>query len=396
MFRWFAWIGTAKMAMAKPLFGWGPGSFPSIFPLFAVAGYTRSAHQSWLQLAAENGWPAMILLLLACGAAWRGGWRALRTPRYAIAAGALAAMAAFMVHGMVDSGWDIISVGWLLMLVLGLLATVEVTSDNAPPAAKPVSLNWPWLAAALAVGGLSWVTQSASHGEDLRALSMQQINQSPQLAEGTAQDAINNDPSSTRLWENLARVQWALGKDANMAYQKVISLNPMRALSYFNYATYLQEKDAAKNRAEISDLYNKAIFYDGNDTTLRLARAKWNISQHNASAWDDLNYILQLQKMPYGLYPAVPENMNFDYLQAALLLARHDLDQGNAVSAKPLLDLAQQEVQKGKDYINSPYEQQILDSVGQNNTQDRDLLAKLELDDQELNRRLQQVQKAKQ
>src|SRR5690606_17829986 len=99
MFRWFTWVATAKMAMAKPLFGWGAGGFPDIFPMFAIAGYTRSAHQSWLQLAAENGWPAMVILVVACGAAWRSGWRALGSSTYPLAAGALAGLAAFVVHG---------------------------------------------------------------------------------------------------------------------------------------------------------------------------------------------------------------------------------------------------------------------------------------------------------
>lgn len=391
MFRWFTWIATAKMAMAKPLFGWGPGSFPEIFPMFAIAGYTRSAHESWLQLAAENGWPAMVILLIACGAAWRGGWRALRSPRYPIAAGALSALTAFMVHGLVDAGWGIISVGWIVMLVLGILATAEVKRENAPPPGKAVSLNWPWLAAALAVGGLSFVTQNTSHGEDLRAQSETQLREGSPQALKTAREAINNDPASIRLWDNLARIQWALGKDANASYQKVLSLNPMRALSYFNYARYLQNTDPVKNKQKISDLYEKAIFYSRNDTTFLLAAAKWKIKQEDKTGWDNLRYILQLQQMPYGKYPAVPEMVNFDYGQAALLLARHALDQGDAATAKPLLETAKQELQKAQDYINSSYQQQILDSVGKTNTEERDLLADMETDYQELAGRLQSL-----
>lgn len=379
--------------MAKPLFGWGPGSFPSIFSMFAIAGYTRSAHQSWLQLAAENGWPAMIILLIACGAAWRGGWRALRSSSYPLAAGALAALTAFVVHGLVDSGWGIISIGWILMLVLSSLAIVEVKQENAPPLGKAVSLNWPWLAAALAIGGLSFVTQNVSRGEDLRAQSETQLRDGSPEALKTAQDAINNDPSSVRLWDNLARIQWALSKDASASYQKVLSLNPFRALSYFNYARYLQNTNPVKQKKQISDLYDEAIFYSHNDTTFRLARAKWKIKHADESGWDDLRYILELEQMPYGKYPAVPEIVNFDYAQAALLLARHALDQGDAASAKPLLELANQELQKGQNYINSPYQQQILNSVGEDNTDDRDLLANMQSDYQELTGRMKLIDK---
>jgi hypothetical protein len=383
------------MAMAKPLFGWGPGSFASIFSMFAIAGYTRSAHQSWLQLAAENGWPAMMILLIACGAAWRGGWRALRSSSYPLAAGALAALTAFVVHGLVDSGWGIISIGWILMLVLSVLATVETKQENAPPLGKAVSLNWPWLAAALAIGGLSFVTQNVSHSEDLLVESENHMQDNLQAALQTAHDAINGDPANTRLWDNLARVQWSVGKDANAAYQKEISLNPYRALSYFNYARYLQNTDPVKKQKQIDDLYNKAIFYSHNDTTFRLARGKWKIKHAYKSGWDDLRYILELQQLPYGKYPAVPEMVNFDYGQAALLLARHALDQGDATSARSLLETAYVELQKGENYINSPYQQQILDSVGEDNTDDRDLLASLESDYQELTGRLHLMEKRK-
>jgi hypothetical protein len=286
------------------------------------------------------------------------------------------------------------------MLVLSVLATVETKQENAPPLGKAVSLNWPWLAAALAIGGLSFVTQSTSHGEDLRAQSQTQLqNHSPEALQ-TAQDAINNDPSSIRLWDNFARIQWALGKDANASYQREISLNPFRSISYFNYARYLQNTDPVKNEKQISDLYDKAVFYSRNDTTVLLARAKWQIKQANKSPWSNLGWnnlkgILELQNEPYGKYPAVPEMVNFDFGQAALLLARHALDQGDAMSARSLLETAYTELQKGENYINSPYQQQILDSVGEDNTDDRDLLASLESDYQELTGRLHLLEKRK-
>lgn len=281
------------------------------------------------------------------------------------------------------------------MLVLGLLATVEVKQQKAPPLGKAVSLNWPWLAAALAMGGLSFVTQNVSHSEDLLVESQNRMQDNHQAALQAAQDAINSDSASIRTWENLARIQWSLGKDANAAYKKEISLNPFRATSYFNYARYLQNTDPVKNQKQISDLYDKAVFYNRNDTTVLLARAKWKIKHADKSGWEDLRYILELQKQPYGQYPAVPEIVNFDYGQAALLLARHALDQGDAATAEPLLKGAHGELQKGEAYINSPYQQQILDSVGQTNTDDRDLLASMQSDYQELNERLKLMEKVK-
>jgi len=394
MFRWFTWIGTVKMAMARPIFGWGPGSFPDIFPLFAIAGYTRSAHQSWLQLAAENGWPAMVIFLLAAGAAWRGGWRALKTSRYPVAAGALAALTAFVVHGMVDSGWGIISVGWLLILVLSLLATLEAIPESPRSLEKPTSLNWPWLAGAIVLGGLSWVTQHTVQGEDLRAESLQQLSDDPQQAIATAQSAINSDPANRRLWENLGRVQWALGKDATKAYRKSISLQPFRAASYLDLARYYQNIDPQKHRDEISKLYDTAIQYDPHDTTLRMARAEWKLQHQGSSGWDDLRFILNLQQLPYGKYPAVPENVDFNYGQAAIMLAGHALDQKDASAAQSLLATAAAELKKEDKFVNDPYQQRILQSVGKSNAADAAKLAKLQAEYDALTQRLHSQQQA--
>ena len=111
MFRVYIWDATLKMTLARPLNGWGIGSFPSVFTQFAQIGYTRSAHQSWLQIAAESGLPALLLLLAACGLAFARGWKALRTSHWPVAAGGLGAVTAFAVHGLTDSGWGIVSIG---------------------------------------------------------------------------------------------------------------------------------------------------------------------------------------------------------------------------------------------------------------------------------------------
>jgi O-antigen ligase len=66
-FRLLTWKGTWAMARARPWLGWGPGSFAHAYPCFALVPFTAMAHCSWLQMAAENGFPAAVALVAGLG-----------------------------------------------------------------------------------------------------------------------------------------------------------------------------------------------------------------------------------------------------------------------------------------------------------------------------------------
>ena len=122
-FRRLTWRGTVRMVRARPLLGFGAGSFPSIYPKYAIAGFTRMAHQSYLQIAAEMGalallaWLATLLLALA---AW------IRQPKAWWMPGVAAAVAAALIHNLVDSPWYVVGTAMPVWALLGLAA--------APPA----------------------------------------------------------------------------------------------------------------------------------------------------------------------------------------------------------------------------------------------------------------------
>ncbi len=66
------WVSGFKMAMAQPLLGFGPGTFEDVYPAFRSGSLwnttTAFAHNEYLQVAAECGWPALGLTLLFLGA----------------------------------------------------------------------------------------------------------------------------------------------------------------------------------------------------------------------------------------------------------------------------------------------------------------------------------------
>jgi O-antigen ligase len=73
---------TLRMFAARPLFGWGPSSYGTVFPLYRtgemVGLHYEHAHSDWLQSLAENGAVGtLLLLLLAAAPLRRVRWRAV-------------------------------------------------------------------------------------------------------------------------------------------------------------------------------------------------------------------------------------------------------------------------------------------------------------------------------
>lgn len=98
---------TWRMAQARPWFGWGPGSYEIVFPVFQGSYLRRPdgrpsarfefAHNDWLQVLAETGWVGAALLLVPAGMAAVGGWRrAGPIGRWALAGCALLAAYAWI------------------------------------------------------------------------------------------------------------------------------------------------------------------------------------------------------------------------------------------------------------------------------------------------------------
>ena len=124
-FRLYTWRGTAKMALANPVFGTGPGTFPALYPRYAEVGRTGLAHQSYLQVAAENGIPTalglLIAALLALASARRGNLVSA-----ALAGGLLAAL----IRSCFDSEWSLLGNSLPLWAVAGLLNPLREVGEG--------------------------------------------------------------------------------------------------------------------------------------------------------------------------------------------------------------------------------------------------------------------------
>ncbi|GAB4468053.1 MAG: hypothetical protein OHK0029_40270 [Armatimonadaceae bacterium] len=146
-FRAMTWQGTQAMAQANPVFGAGPGTFSYLYPRYAVVARTDLAHSSYLQLAAEQGFPTLILTILTLATALGlSAWHLLRHKRGEDTAG-LALLACGLLGGVLvgaarsvfDSEWSLLGNGvpfWAaagaLVGVTSALGSSQETESNAP------------------------------------------------------------------------------------------------------------------------------------------------------------------------------------------------------------------------------------------------------------------------
>ncbi len=343
MFRVYTWQSTLKMAQARPLLGWGAGTFPSAYSQFATTSYTRSAHQSWLQIAAETGVPSLLLLLGAFGVAAAHGWKHLRSAHWPFAAGGLAALIAMLAHGMTDSGWNISSILLLVVLTLAILDTQVVESPDSPLDARHSSLSYAWLGWTLLLAFASSQLQRAATAQSLfvEAQPFIQRGAGPSQAEKALQ-AVDADPLSARM--RILQAQTASSAEAALpAIQKATELQPTRAANWLGLARLT-------NTSEASKYFDRAVELEPNETSTLLARAKWRLENNDARGWQDLEKIAALADAPYGRYRPVEEIVNLDFLRAYVQLAPRAIEQKKLDLARRYIERGLQDVQEAQKF----------------------------------------------
>jgi O-antigen ligase len=105
-FRWLVFRDALTMIQASPWYGVGLGNFESIFALFrdASRGVTRSHHpeSDWLWMAAEMGWPAVVLVLVSFAVFVRRAFPLKEGTNQRLRYAALVGAFLFALHGFVD------------------------------------------------------------------------------------------------------------------------------------------------------------------------------------------------------------------------------------------------------------------------------------------------------
>jgi tetratricopeptide (TPR) repeat protein len=167
-FRLYTWRGTIDMAKAHFLIGTGPDTFMDYYPRYALAGFTRLAHETYLQVAAEIGVPALMLMGAAFGALLAILWRSLgrfdahdasgpmskladlpSSAYPSIAAGLLAGLVAEFLQNLIDSDLYVFAIGLTFWAFAGLASGLSDTSDLDEKSVRSTSPALKWAAAVI-------------------------------------------------------------------------------------------------------------------------------------------------------------------------------------------------------------------------------------------------------
>ncbi|MEW5883352.1 MAG: O-antigen ligase [Armatimonadota bacterium] len=224
-FRRQVWADTADMVSEKPIFGFGIGAYAPEFKRFSQVQAPALAHNTYLQLAAEAGVPALLLFLtfgvvfLVCAGRRHAG----EAPERAfLRAGCVGAVLAAGANAAVDSTFSIFGYGLVFFTVVAialLLSADGAQPEKAPLNSRAIAHALPAAAAAgyLLVAFLSahYVSlarerfPSAPHeGFDLlsRAERIAVADPAPYEARGQFLRVSNNLEGAAACWQTAARI----------------------------------------------------------------------------------------------------------------------------------------------------------------------------------------------
>lgn len=124
-------VSTLQMATSHPWFGTGLGTWPTVYPSYAIIDvgvFANQAHDDWLQWTAEGGFPLGImlatLLIWSLRPAFRSVW-------------GIGVVAVFL-HATVDYQFSRPALGSWAILVLALLVFADEERDDSESTSRPL------------------------------------------------------------------------------------------------------------------------------------------------------------------------------------------------------------------------------------------------------------------
>jgi len=354
-FRLYTWEGTLKMIAARPVLGFGAGTFAQVFPRYMVAGYTRMAHEDYLQFAAELGLPGAALwvafLLLALVVAWRTTLASKGDN--ALKAGIFAALVAAGLHSLVDYDMHVMA-GLTACVVLAALAVVpsggQVTLEAAR---KPTYLG-------MIAGFLLLV---AAGGAYYLALAEQEYQLGINLmragevasAEGHLQTAVERVAFNPEYQLALGEYAFGKGRSSGSSYLIQAGLEHLHKACWSaplaaKYPYRLGRALAALGRTrEALEALDRALELDPH--SLKALNLKAHLSRlagHEEEALKVYSQVLALRNTPFGRVRALEYGEPLEYAIAAFFEAKHAIERHDYRTAEAQLAIADEVLQANK------------------------------------------------
>jgi hypothetical protein len=191
--RWVWWKEAAGAFSARPVGGWGAGSFGVVHLLYRQDTLSVSQpHSVPLQFLAETGIIGAILGLgafaLLLAAATRFVRRRTLGPERLLAAALLGGAAAYAVHALYDWDWDIPAVTFPALLFLGVLAGAAGRRGAQPGDRPVVRERPPWRPAGPRSGATARILTLGALALGMCAIAFSGV--LPNLAASDASSAI--------------------------------------------------------------------------------------------------------------------------------------------------------------------------------------------------------------
>ncbi len=310
-FRVWTWRGSVKMAAANPVLGTGIGSWPDLYPRYALTGFTRVAHSSYLQMADECGVPGLVLLLgtlallggtLGRGLALRPSEAAPLDPRLLLC-GLLAGCAGSAVQNLIDSDWYVFFLGTTFWTLAGLAVGI------AAPEAAVIETKRPALSVVLAVSGVAGAFALLTAGQGLAALSASSA--PPDYATARTWDPLNAKYPSDEGYKVRARLGDLSGAEA--ALRQAVALEP----DGVNWRRLGDVLKAQGQTAAALSAYQSGLRTDPNSLALLQAAAQTAPPMQGLAYYQKM---ADLEQSPVGTVRALGESVEtrFAYADAAL------------------------------------------------------------------------------
>lgn len=297
-FRLDVWKSALAMVGARPVFGWGAGSFETEYPPYRSGSEFRysheyeptafkeleDAHSSWVETSVDTGLAGVLALgLIAYVAArlWRYGVKvAPDAERAAALAGLGGGAAAYLIAGLFNTLTLKTSPTLLFWIYLGL---IELLGDVRPwrsgSGDREARVAVPAAAALLAAFGTIW---AALAGMADGAFTRGMTTSKPEEREARMREALDLNPHSWRARSELARTLLVLGRFQGAADEgrATLRLRPhqVEVLNLTASAIVQAGGDAGeaaellRHAAEIAPFYSKS-FYNLGVLELRRGRA---------------------------------------------------------------------------------------------------------------------------
>ncbi|OGR88263.1 MAG: hypothetical protein A3J74_01540 [Elusimicrobia bacterium RIFCSPHIGHO2_02_FULL_57_9] len=225
--RWQWWAAAARMAAARPGFGFGPGTFAYVLPAFQEPGRNLSslyAHQHFLETAAEYGVVFTLAWCLGLAHFLRRGGAHKRF-------GALA----ILIQSLWDYPLSIPANFWLFCYFAA--SSTPQTSRGVNIAAR-LKIIYGVLAVALS-GGISYMTWQRWEADRLKVRGVELFTEGAPPFESAAFFArslrLVDDPETERFAAEIELRQVGEGKNLHSALahlERAAALNPYRASTW--------------------------------------------------------------------------------------------------------------------------------------------------------------------